>query len=73
VIGLENVRFITGGSYHSLAVLESGRVRSWGDNTGGLLGNGSDATESDVPVAVKNLTNVTNIDGGDAFPLAATQ
>ncbi len=73
VIGLEDVRSITGGSYHSLAVLESGRVRSWGDSTGGLLGNGSVATESDVPVAVKNLTNVTNIDGGDAFTLAATQ
>jgi alpha-tubulin suppressor-like RCC1 family protein len=73
VIGLENVRSISGGSYHSLAVLESGRARSWGDNHYGLLGNGSDATESDVPVAVKNLTNVTNIDGGDAFTLAAMQ
>ena len=29
VIALENVRSISGGAFHSLAVLESGATRSW--------------------------------------------
>jgi alpha-tubulin suppressor-like RCC1 family protein len=75
VVGLENVRSISGGDYHSLALLESGRARSWGYNGYGQLGNGTNGpgTDSDVPVAVKNLTNVKNIDGGHNFTLAATQ
>ncbi len=75
VVGLTNVRFISGGLDHSLAVLESGAARSWGDNYDGQLGKGTDGdgTDSDVPVAVKNLSNVENIDGGAWFTLAATQ
>jgi alpha-tubulin suppressor-like RCC1 family protein len=79
VIGLENVRSISGGGYHSLAVLESGRARAWGDNSSGQLGNGNTGTDTDVPVAVKDLSNVTtlsgvrSVDGGGGFTLAATQ
>jgi alpha-tubulin suppressor-like RCC1 family protein len=73
VYGLDNVRSISGGAYHSLAVLESGKARSWGWNFHGELGNGVTGNHSDVPVAVKNLTNVRNVDGGDHFSLAATQ
>ncbi len=53
--------------------MESGRARSWGDNEYGQLGNGNTGADSDVPVAVKNLTNVGKIDGGYEFTLAATQ
>jgi alpha-tubulin suppressor-like RCC1 family protein len=72
VIGLENVRSISGGAYHSLAVLESGRARAWGYNEYGQLGNGASgaAADSDVPVAVKNLTGVRNMDGGYVHTLA---
>jgi alpha-tubulin suppressor-like RCC1 family protein len=73
VYGLDNVRSVSGGAYHSLAVLESGRVRSWGWSFHGELGNGITGSHSDIPVAVKNLTNVRNVDGGDHFTLAATQ
>ncbi|MDQ3862918.1 MAG: hypothetical protein M3317_05365 [Actinomycetota bacterium] len=75
MIGLDNVRSISGGEYHSLAVLESGSARSWGCNYYGQLGNGTsgDGAETDVPVAVKNLTNVKNIDGGYSSTLASTQ
>jgi len=71
----ERQGFISGGAHHSLAVLESGRARSWGFNFYGQLGNGTngDGTESDVPVSAKNLTNVKNIDGGHYFSLAVTQ
>ena len=79
MVGLENVRSISGGAHHSLAVLQSGRARSWGDNSYGQLGNGNTGTDRDVPVAVKDLSNVTtlsgvkNIDGGYTFTLASTQ
>jgi alpha-tubulin suppressor-like RCC1 family protein len=73
VTGLENVRAISGGAYHSLAVLQGGGARAWGDNEYGQLGNGFSGTDKDVPVAVKNLPNVGNIDGGYEFTLAAVQ
>jgi len=75
VIGLDNVRSISAGYSHSLAVLESGAVRSWGSNYAGQLGNGTNGadTASDIPVRVKNLTSVRSIDGSDGFTLAATQ
>ncbi len=65
------------------AAVASGKAFSWGSNQYGQLGintdgqlgigtSGSD-TGSDVPVAVQNLTNVRNLDGGYLFTLAATQ
>ena len=73
VIGLENVRSISGGASHSLAVLESGRARAWGYNANGQLGNGTSGNYSDIPVAVKDLTGVRNMDGGYQFTLAVAQ
>jgi regulator of chromosome condensation (RCC1) repeat-containing protein len=73
VIGLTNVKSVAGGTSHSLAVLQSGRVRSWGLNSWGELGNGTSGagTYRSTPGAVKNLSNVRNIAGGNAFTLAA--
>jgi alpha-tubulin suppressor-like RCC1 family protein len=75
VIGLDKVRSISAGRNHSLAILQSGRARSWGANTYGQLGNGASgsAANSDVPVGIKNLTTVKNIDGGYIHTLAATE
>jgi alpha-tubulin suppressor-like RCC1 family protein len=75
VIKLSNVRSISGGAYHSLAVLESGSARSWGANGHGELGDGTSgySADRDVPVEVENLSNVKNIDGGPYFTLAATR
>ena len=70
--GLTNVRSISGGAYHSLAVQESGRARSWGDNEYGQLGSGNTGADSNVPVAIRKLLNVRNMDGGYEFTLATT-
>ena len=53
----------------------SGKAFGWGTNDYGELGNGASGPNvySDVPVAVKNLTNVKNIDGSNGFTLATTQ
>jgi alpha-tubulin suppressor-like RCC1 family protein len=53
--------------------MKDGTVKSWGYNGYGQLGDGISGTESDVPVSVKNLTGVKNIDGGLGFALAVTQ
>jgi len=55
------------------AAVTSGKAYDWGDNYFGQLGNGNTGTDSDVPVAVKNLSNVKNVDGGYEFSVAATQ
>ena len=52
------------------AAVPLGKAFAWGHNFYGQLGNGAD---TDVPVAVNNLANVTNIDGGFGFALAARQ
>lgn len=73
MLGLSNVKSVSGGSSHSLAVLESGEARSWGYNEYGQLGIGTTGDSVNVAVAVKNLTNVKNMDGGHYFSLAATK
>jgi len=69
---LSNVASISAGSYHSLARLKDGTVRSWGDNEFGQLGNGkSGATEkSSKPVVVTGLSGVSDIAAGGFFSLA---
>jgi len=75
VVGVSEVRSVAGGRYNSLAVLESGKVRSWGNNYSGELGNGTSGpgTESDVPVAVKNLASVKGVAAGNGFALTVTR
>ena len=57
------------------AAVTSAKAFSWGNNSYGQLGNGASwsGTDSDVPVVVKNLTGVTNMDGGYEFTVAVTQ
>ncbi len=73
MIGLADVESIPGGAFHSLPVPESGRVRSCGYNLYGELGNGASGSGTEIPVAVKNLSNVISIDGGEELTLATTQ
>jgi alpha-tubulin suppressor-like RCC1 family protein len=66
---LSGVTAVTGGGRHSIALLESGKVMAWGNNTEGRLGNGTE-TNSSVPVEVSGLSEVTAIAAGEAFNLA---
>jgi alpha-tubulin suppressor-like RCC1 family protein len=72
---LSGVKSVKAGDGHGLAPLQNCTVWAWGDNSSGQLGNGASGANaySDVPVAVKNLLNVKNIDGSNGFTLAATQ
>jgi alpha-tubulin suppressor-like RCC1 family protein len=66
---LASVVGIAAGGSHSLALLSSGIVRTWGSNSNGQLGNGT-TTNSLFPLTVSNLTGVTQIAGGDSHSLA---
>jgi alpha-tubulin suppressor-like RCC1 family protein len=66
---LTNVRAIGAGSLHSLAVLSDGSIVSWGYNSSGQLGDGSDAWVRRTPVPVA-VTGVVAVAAGAAFSLA---
>src|SRR5437867_2760812 len=57
------------GAYHSLAICSDSTVRTWGYNSWGQLGNGTN-TDSNIPVQVSSLTSITSIAGGDIYSLA---
>ncbi len=71
VKGLSEVTAISAGGYHSMALLKNGTVMVWGDNPWGQLGNGATGGFSDVPEAVKGLSEVIAVSAGetDSFAL----
>ena len=71
VSGLSGVTAVAGGAVHALALLATGQVEAWGDDSDGELGNGSTGGTSDVPVAVTGLpAGVTALSAGGDDSLA---
>ncbi|WP_068468395.1 PKD-like domain-containing protein [Candidatus Protochlamydia phocaeensis] len=72
LVGIEGLKAIASGSYHSLALRSDGTVWAWGFNGYGELGNGTN-TDSSLPVQVGGgvpLTNVVAIAAGREQSLA---
>jgi alpha-tubulin suppressor-like RCC1 family protein len=69
VPGLPKATSIATGGLFSLAIVAGGKVKSWGDDSFGQLGNGSDATGSSV-VTVSGLSGVTALAAGGESALA---
>jgi alpha-tubulin suppressor-like RCC1 family protein len=67
---LTNIKDISAGYTHSLAIASDGTVKAWGANSNGQLGTGSITTYSSVPVSAANLTNVIQISAGNAYSMA---
>ncbi len=59
----------SGGLYHSLSICDDKTVMAWGSNTDGQLGDGTN-TDSNTPVQVANLTDVTRISAGKYHSVA---
>jgi alpha-tubulin suppressor-like RCC1 family protein len=70
---LAGVTAIAAGGNHSLALISGGTVDSWGYDSNGQLGNGTSGSptyDSDLPVVVTGLSDVTVIAGGGIHSLA---
>lgn len=68
--GLDKIKMVSAGSYHSMALKNDGTVWTWGNNLHGELGNGTNI-ESHIPAMITSLTNVKKIVATvNAFSLA---
>ena len=67
---LSSVTAISAGEFHSIALMSDGTLNSWGLNEVGQLGDNNSPTNSNVPVAVSGLTDVTAISAGSDHNLA---
>ncbi len=70
VTGLTNVvsAAVATGAFHCLALKNDGSLWSWGRNTYGNLGDNS-ITNSNVPVQVSGVSNITSLAAGTNFSL----
>jgi len=57
---LTNIISISGGTYHTCAVTNTGAAYCWGDNYGGQLGVGTEDAGSNIPLAVHGLSSGIN-------------
>jgi alpha-tubulin suppressor-like RCC1 family protein len=69
VIGLSDVKAISKGIGHSMALLEDGTVWTWGYNGNGRLGDGTTENRA-IPVQVKGLSDVAAISAGSTHSMA---
>ncbi|MBI2806017.1 MAG: Ig-like domain-containing protein [Planctomycetes bacterium] len=69
VSGLANVRSLSGGQNHSLAVLNDGTAFSWGFNAQGQLGDGTNVQRT-TPVQVVGLTDAVKVQAGQVSSFA---
>jgi alpha-tubulin suppressor-like RCC1 family protein len=72
VVNLSGAAFVAAGEIDSVALGTDGTVWTWGNNTGGELGNGTGEQEV-VPSEVANLTGVAVTAGGGLFTLIVKQ
>lgn len=63
VLGLTDVKMVSAGDNHSLALRKDGTVWGWGGNEKGQLGDDSRANVL-KPVQVKNLPNIVSVAAG---------
>jgi len=63
VRGISTAVQVAGGGLAGYALLNNGTVRAWGDNSGGVLGNGTTASSA-TPVMVSGIGTATAISGG---------
>ena len=63
VTGLSGITQVSAGYGHSCAVLNTGRVYCWGDNSNGQLGRGSKIS-STFPVEVSGINSAISVNAG---------
>jgi len=69
VLSGKTITQLAAGSKHALAILNDGTVVTWGNNSDGELGNGTN-TNASTPVLINTLTQIKAVAGGSTFSLA---
>ena len=69
VVGINNAAKVSAGLDHTCALLTTGTIKCWGDNTRGALGDGA-TTNSATPVAVSGITHAVQVDLGQEHTCA---
>lgn len=69
VSGITNALDIATGPYHDCVLLSDGKIKCWGANYAGQLGDGT-TTPSTNPVSVKGISNATKISVGTGHSCA---
>lgn len=64
--GITNARIISSGAFHTCVVLSSGKVKCWGDNVSGQLGNGK-RTSHGLPVTARGIKDATAVSASDDY------
>jgi len=64
------VKGVSVGEYHTCAVLTNGKVKCWGYNSDGEIGNGTSGNEFYTPQTVSNIENATQVSAGNYFTCA---
>ena len=62
VSGMTNAAAVSGGTWHTCALLQNGTVQCWGENDHGQIGN--TLSHSNVPVTVAGISNAVAISVG---------
>ncbi|MBV1853196.1 RCC1 domain-containing protein [Catellatospora tritici] len=70
VVNLDDVEAVAAGGAHSLALLDNGTGRAWGDNLFGQLGIGSFGGQRSTPTRIVGLSHARAIAAGDEHSLA---
>ncbi|HEY4452088.1 MAG TPA: IPT/TIG domain-containing protein [Solirubrobacteraceae bacterium] len=63
---LASVASLAAGSNHALALLSTGTVMAWGEDSSGQLGNGTFKLRQEAPTEVGGLSGVSSISAGGA-------
>ncbi len=71
VTGIGSVVELAGGSEHTCARLESGRVACWGSNGAGQLGHQSSVSRRPAPTTVRNVTDAIDLALGTSHTCVA--
>lgn len=69
---LPGIRSVSAGDDHRVLLTEDGMVLTWGKNSSGQLGDGTNV-DRETPVTVPNLANITSVKAGGAHTLALQQ
>jgi alpha-tubulin suppressor-like RCC1 family protein len=59
--GITDATEVTAGENHTCALLSTGHIECWGDNEDGELGDGTTTISEPTPVAVKGITDATQV------------